>query len=301
MQYRCAASTPQLLEELGGIPNLSHTAKEKSRRASSLVNKEAMPCHLYAYRNPRQLSIYWNVCSRNQILQTFNMHEYDLPWTKTHSTILHSSMNPHKLFKNPKVLCNIYQLLWKKWPYYSFGENCNPYNNFWWKQRWRFSNMTIFASPNLRVLLVDKTLHLRTICCQHQVHCHPQAEHGICKIIAWFNGIRTEGLVSLDFVSKFVKGVAHKMVSAHSWKSSVRCKTAYGSLGLLLDNLPYSFSILFCNWKAWLANISNTVIIYAHSLFIRISGIESLLHWLMILFSHEILFGYYTSLNKTVF
>ena len=53
--------------------------KEKSRRASSLANKEAMPCHfLYACCNPRELLAQKNVRSRIQIPQTFEVKEHYL-------------------------------------------------------------------------------------------------------------------------------------------------------------------------------------------------------------------------------
>lgn len=133
MQYRCAASAPQLFVEFGGIPHLSGTPKEKSRRASSLANKEAMPCHfLYACRNPsRSLKCSFKKsntadvrCGRAPSCMNHRRHSNGPPKVQ-------STMNRHKFFQNPKIADSIYRLLSKKWPYYSFGGNRSPYHYFW--------------------------------------------------------------------------------------------------------------------------------------------------------------------------
>ena len=106
--------------------------KEKNRWASSLGNKEVMPCHfLYACHNARQLPAHWNVRSKNQILLMFDVEEHHLVWTRGMRTILQSSMNPYNFFHNPKISYSIYRFLLKTWTYYSFGENRSLYYYVW--------------------------------------------------------------------------------------------------------------------------------------------------------------------------
>ena len=104
-------------------------SQRKKSQASSLANKEAMSCHFpYACRNPRQLPAHWNVHLRNQILQTSMWMTIILHEPGGIQTVLQSSMNPQKFFQNPKIMYSIYQLLLKKWSYYSFEGNHSSYH-----------------------------------------------------------------------------------------------------------------------------------------------------------------------------
>ena len=112
MQYRCAASVLWLFVEFGGMLNLLGTLKGKSCRASSLANKKAMPCNfLYACRNPRQIPAHRNVYWRNQILQTFDVNEHHLAWTRRHSNGLSKKYESPQILPESHDIYSIYRLL----------------------------------------------------------------------------------------------------------------------------------------------------------------------------------------------